>query len=103
MAMASVGHSSDEDFDQLPYEGYRKLNACRDSHSEIHISDDDVGGDAKPYEAKRRTRDIDAHLKAVPEQVRQELPKEKSMYRFPKCYNPYLIRTISENFQICEM
>ncbi|KAE8787582.1 myosin-binding protein 1 [Hordeum vulgare] len=78
MGMASVGHSSDEDFDQLPYGGYKQLHACRGSHSEIHISDDDVGGDAKPCEAKRRTRDIDEHLKAVPEQVRQELPKEKT-------------------------
>uniref|UniRef100_A0A453IUK7 GTD-binding domain-containing protein n=2 Tax=Aegilops tauschii TaxID=37682 RepID=A0A453IUK7_AEGTS len=75
MATASVGHSSDEDFDQLPYGGYRKLH---DSQSEIHVSDDDVGGDAKPYEAKRRTRDLDERSKAVPGQVRQELPKEKT-------------------------
>ncbi|XP_037426165.1 myosin-binding protein 1-like [Triticum dicoccoides] len=75
MATASVGHSSDEDFDQLPYGGYRKLH---DSQSEIHVSDDDVGGDAKPYEAKRRTRDLDEHSKAVPGQVRQELPKQKT-------------------------
>ncbi|XP_044362275.1 probable myosin-binding protein 4 isoform X2 [Triticum aestivum] len=78
MATASVGHSSDEDFDQLPHGGYRKLNACHDSQSEIHVSDDDVGGYAKPYEAKRRTRDLDEHSKAVPQQIRQELPKEKT-------------------------
>ena len=165
IAMATVGDSSDEDFDQLPCAGYRKLNAHRDSESEIHVSGDDDVGDAMPYKARNRTRDtschdaqlqpmitntntlstspfettipekpmdtiplvplntaagignaakildptirhgleeinwsqvnvsnnnLDMNLMAVPEQVCQELPKEKSMYRFPKCYNPYL-------------
>ncbi|RLN40155.1 myosin-binding protein 1 isoform X1 [Panicum miliaceum] len=44
IAMASVGHSSD-DSDHLAFEGYRKLKVGHDSESEIHISDsdDDVG------------------------------------------------------------
>ena len=45
IAMASVGHSSDDDSDHLAFEGYRKLKVGHDSESEIHISDsdDDVG------------------------------------------------------------
>jgi hypothetical protein len=169
--MPSVGHSSDEDFDQLPCGDYRKLNACRESESEIHVSDEDDGGDAMPYKVRHRTRDtsyddeqlhpmitstsilstspfettipakpmstiplvplntadrtgdaakssdptvghgleeinwsqvnvsnnnLDMHLMAGPEQVRQELPKEISMYPFPKCYNHYLTQKYSE-------
>jgi hypothetical protein len=169
--MVSVGHSSDEDCDQLPSGGYRKLNACRDSESEIHVSDGDDNDHAVPYKAQHQTRDIsyddahlqpmitssnilstshsettiptkrmntiplvplnttadtgnaaksldptighgleeinwsqvnasnndlDMHLMAGPEQVHQELPKEKSMFHFPKCYNRYLTQTISE-------
>ncbi|KAM0874067.1 hypothetical protein ACQ4PT_037663 [Festuca glaucescens] len=67
-AMVSVGHSSDEDCDQLPSGGYRKLNARRDSESEIHVSDGDDNDDAVPYKARHRTRDIsydDAHLQPM--------------------------------------
>jgi hypothetical protein len=39
---------------------------------------------------------LDMHLMAGPEQVRQELPKEISMYPFPKCYNHYLTQKYSE-------
>lgn len=41
IAMASVRHSSDDDSDHLPFEGYRKLKVGHDSESEIHISDSD--------------------------------------------------------------
>lgn len=53
MSMASVGHSSDDNFDDLPFEGYRKLKVDHDSESEIHISDsDDDVGNAIPREAR---------------------------------------------------
>ncbi|KAF8667796.1 hypothetical protein HU200_052607 [Digitaria exilis] len=48
IAMAGVGHSSDDDSDHLPFEGYRKLKVGHDSESEIHISDsDDDAGEAR--------------------------------------------------------
>uniref|UniRef100_A0ACD5WF81 Uncharacterized protein n=1 Tax=Avena sativa TaxID=4498 RepID=A0ACD5WF81_AVESA len=68
ISMASVGHSSDENFDQLPCGGYKMLNSRCDSESEIHVSDDDDDGDAMPYKAPRRTREIscdDAQLQPV--------------------------------------
>ncbi|RCV46411.1 hypothetical protein SETIT_9G529400v2 [Setaria italica] len=53
ISMASVGHSSDDDSDHLPFEGYRKLKVGHDSESEIHISDsDDDVGNAMPHEAR---------------------------------------------------
>uniref|UniRef100_A0ACD5TU91 Uncharacterized protein n=1 Tax=Avena sativa TaxID=4498 RepID=A0ACD5TU91_AVESA len=68
IAMASVGHSSDENFDQLPCGGYKMLNTRCDSESEIQVSDDDDDGDAMPYKAPQRTREIscdDAQLQPV--------------------------------------
>ncbi|CAL4920905.1 unnamed protein product [Urochloa decumbens] len=59
ISMASVGHSSDDDSDHLPFEGYRKLKVGHDSESEIHIldSDDDVGN-AIPHGARGVPVDI---------------------------------------------
>uniref|UniRef100_A0ACD5WQY5 Uncharacterized protein n=1 Tax=Avena sativa TaxID=4498 RepID=A0ACD5WQY5_AVESA len=57
IAMASVGHSSDENFDQLPCGGYKMLNTRCESESEIHVSDDDDDGDAMPYKSPQRTRE----------------------------------------------
>ncbi|CAM0871420.1 unnamed protein product [Alopecurus aequalis] len=61
IAMASVGHSSDEDFDQFPSGGYKKLNAHRDFESEIHMSDEDNDDDAIQYEARHRTKGASYH------------------------------------------
>ncbi|CAN6290572.1 unnamed protein product [Urochloa humidicola] len=60
ISMASFGHSSDDDSDHLPFEGYRKLNIGHDSESEIHIldSDDDVGNAIPHHGARRATVDI---------------------------------------------
>jgi hypothetical protein len=59
IAMASVGHSSDDDSDHLAFEGYRKLKVGHDSESEIHISDsDDDVGHAILHEARGVAVDI---------------------------------------------
>ncbi|XP_062216728.1 probable myosin-binding protein 4 [Phragmites australis] len=60
-AMSSVVHSSDDVYDHLPYEGYRKLKVRRDSESEIHILDGDDDGNAIPHEARERAKDILSH------------------------------------------
>ncbi|CAD6209698.1 unnamed protein product [Miscanthus lutarioriparius] len=53
--MPSVGHSSDDGSDHLPYEGYRELKVGYESESEIHISDsDDDESNAVPHEARER-------------------------------------------------
>jgi hypothetical protein len=55
IAMPSVGHSSDDVSDHLPYEGYRELKFGYESESEIHISDsDDDESNAVPHEARER-------------------------------------------------
>uniref|UniRef100_J3LKB0 GTD-binding domain-containing protein n=1 Tax=Oryza brachyantha TaxID=4533 RepID=J3LKB0_ORYBR len=56
--MTSVGHSSDEGSADLSYGGYRKLNACHDSESEIRILDDDDDGNSMIDKATQRSKDL---------------------------------------------
>ncbi|KAJ1298661.1 hypothetical protein BS78_01G470700 [Paspalum vaginatum] len=69
ISMASIGHSSDDGSDHLPYEGYRKLKVGHDSESEMHISDvDDDDGNVAPHEARERANQIlnrDAQLQPM--------------------------------------
>ncbi|WVZ55580.1 hypothetical protein U9M48_006221 [Paspalum notatum var. saurae] len=62
ISMASIGHSSDNGSDHLPYEGYRKLKVGHDSESEMHISDvDDDDGNAAHHKARERANHISNH------------------------------------------
>ncbi|TVU48288.1 hypothetical protein EJB05_07919 [Eragrostis curvula] len=67
IAMASVGHSSDDGSDHLPCERYSRLKLRHDSDSEIHISDDD--GNAVLREARDRAKDISSHDVQMPPRV----------------------------------
>ncbi|KAL6660075.1 hypothetical protein ACP70R_002197 [Stipagrostis hirtigluma subsp. patula] len=69
IAMASVGHSSDDVSDHSPDGGYRKLKAGQNSESGIRISDDGDDGNALPHEAREQVKDIsrhDVHMKQMP-------------------------------------
>ncbi|CAD6202201.1 unnamed protein product [Miscanthus lutarioriparius] len=89
IAMPSVGHSSDDGSDHLPYEGYRELKVGYESESEIHISDsDDDESNAVPHEARERanhmsSRDVQLQPMIANASSLSMLPSDKTVMTKP--------------------